>query len=93
MGRTIRTITDAYHHEEQILTKFRRGLRKTDQISFDDLMVSVRKHMAAASLATDALPMEMFLLAMLLEQQKELKRMAMQIEMLAADGLEDGAND
>ncbi len=84
MGRTIRTITDAYHHEEQILTQFRRGLRRVDQVSFDELMASVRKHMAAASLATDALPMEMFLLAMLLEQQKEIRRMVIRIETLEA---------
>ena len=63
MGKSVRTITDAYHLEAQVLANFRRGLRRQDQAVLDELMSFTHKHLSAASLATDALPMEMFLLA------------------------------
>lgn len=82
MGKTVRTITDAYDHELSLLSNFRRGLRRSDQLIFDQLAVFSRKHLAAASLAADALPMEMFLLTMNIEQQKEIQRLNNRIELL-----------
>ena len=82
MGKSARTITDAYHHEGQVLSNFRRGLRRTDQQVLDELLSYSHRHLAAASLAADALPMEMFLLGMLIEQQKEIEHLKNQIERL-----------
>jgi hypothetical protein len=39
-----------------------------------------RKHLAAAAFAADALPMETFLLAMLIEEHKENLRLNQEIE-------------
>lgn len=82
MGKTVRTITDSYHYESEMMRNFRRGLRRSDQLVLDELMVYSRKHLAAASLAADALPMEMFLLSMLIEQQKQLVQLRARIELL-----------
>ena len=83
MGKSVRTATDAYHYEMSILQNFRRGLRRRDQLVFDELMTFCRSHLAAASLATDALPMEMFLLAMNIEQQKEIELLKIENERLS----------
>ncbi|NSW51110.1 MAG: hypothetical protein HPY85_01230 [Anaerolineae bacterium] len=82
MGKSVRTITDAYHLEGQILSNFRRGLRRQDQAVLDELLSYTHKHLAAASLASDALPMEMFLLAMILEQQKEIEALRVRLQRL-----------
>lgn len=82
MGKSVSTITDAYHREAQTLARFRRGLRRSDQLILDELLSYTHKHLSAASLATDALPMEMFLLAMLIEQQKEIELLKTRIERL-----------
>jgi hypothetical protein len=87
MGKSVQTITDAYHHEAQILSNFRRGLRRTDQHVLDELLSQSHRHLAAASLAADALPMEMFLLGMLIEQQKEINHLKDQIERLEQSAL------
>jgi len=82
MGKSVRTITDSYHLEAQVLASFRRGLRRTDQAVLDELLSYSHKHLAAASLATDALPMEMFLLAMIIEQKKEIEALRVQVQRL-----------
>jgi hypothetical protein len=82
MGKSVRTITDSFHLEAQVLSNFRRGLRRQDQAVLDDLLGFTHQHLAAASLATDALPMEMFLLAMIIEQQKEIAALQVQLERL-----------
>lgn len=80
MGRTLPTITDAFYREQESFNRFRRALRRSDQKVLDDLFASARLHLAAASYAADALPMETFLLAMLLEQHKEVMRLRAQVE-------------
>ena len=87
MGKSVRTITDSYHHETQVLAKFRRGLRRSDQRILDELLSYTHRHLAAASLAADALPMEMFLLAMVIEQQKECELLKNRIERLEQSAL------
>ena len=46
-----------------------------DQRLFDILFAGARKHTAAVSQATHALPFESILLAMLLEQAREIERL------------------
>jgi hypothetical protein len=48
-----------------------RALRRTDQLALDDLFAADHTHLAAAAYAANALPFEAFLLAMLLEEHKE----------------------
>lgn len=84
MGRTLPTITDALRIEQGNLNGFRRALRRSDQRAMDDLLIHVRKHLAAVSCAEDALPMEMFLLSMLIEEHKTIQNLQYQIEALQA---------
>jgi hypothetical protein len=60
--------------------RFRRALRRGDQRVLDDLLDAAQKHLSAAAYAAHALPFEMFLLAMLLEQRKEVLRLRQQME-------------
>ena len=80
MGRTIQSITQAFLEEEQAFARFRRALRRCDQLVLDDLFASARQHLAAAAYASHALPFEVFLLSMLLEEHKEVVRLRQQIE-------------
>jgi hypothetical protein len=82
MGRTMPSITQAFIEEEQAFTRFRRALRRSDQQALDDLFASARQHLAAAAYASHALPMETFLLSMLLEQHKEVMRLRTEVEAL-----------
>jgi hypothetical protein len=75
MGRTLPSITQTYYHELESFSRFRRALRRRDQLALDDLMGTAQKHLAAAAFAAHAAPFEIFLLAMLLEEHKEVMRL------------------
>jgi hypothetical protein len=75
MGRTLPSITQLFLNEQESFTRFRRALRRSDQAAFDDLFAAARQHLAAAAYASHALPFEVFLLAMLLEEHKEVMRL------------------
>ncbi|HEX2989103.1 MAG TPA: hypothetical protein VHO49_00420 [Anaerolineales bacterium] len=75
MGRTLASITQAFLDEESSFAKFRRALRRSDQLVLDDLFASARQHLAAAAYASHALPFETILLCMLLEEHKEVIRL------------------
>jgi len=72
MGRTLPTITQQIAETESMLRGFRRTLRRSDQYILDGLFASARRHIAVISQADALLPFETVLLAMLLEQAKEL---------------------
>ena len=82
MGRTLPSATQLMLNEEAALSRFRRALRREDQLAFDDLFTSAQKHISAAAYAAHALPFETFLMAMLLEEHKEVLRMRKIIEIL-----------
>ena len=86
MGRTVPSTTLAFLEEQDSLKRFRRGLRRTDQLALDELLVSARLHLAAAAYAAYPLPLETFLLSMLLEEHKELMRLRALIESLPKPG-------
>jgi len=75
MGRTLPSITQVFIQEQESLSRFRRALRRSDQVALDDLFAAARQHLAAAAYAGHALPFEIFLLAMLLEEHKEVMRL------------------
>jgi len=68
--------------EEVALSRFRRALRREDQLVFDDLFTSAQKHVSAAAYAAHILPFEAFLMAMLLEEHKEVMRLRSIVETL-----------
>ncbi len=82
MGNVTPTITDILHREEANLARFRRALRREDQIVFDDLCTAAYKHRAAAAYAGHLLPFETFLLAMQIEDHKEVMRLREEIKLL-----------
>ena len=85
MGRTIPTITEMFHRKRKAFRGFRGAIRRSDQRAMDELFVMVRQHMAAASYAAHPLPMETFLLSMLLEEHKKVERYTALIEKLEGE--------
>lgn len=83
MGRTLPSITQVFHEEQEALARFRRALRRSDQRAFDDLFDAAQKHLSAAAYAAHVLPFEVFLLAMLLEEHKEVLRLRDHVQVLS----------
>lgn len=84
MGRTVLTITQHLNETENLLSSFRRTLRRSDQYIFDGLFASARRHIAAIGQAESLLPFESAQLAMLLEQAKEIAVLRQELEQLKA---------
>ena len=80
MGRTVPAITLEFMRQQKAFEGFRRALKRNDHLALDELFVSVKKHTAEAAHAAHALPFEIFLLSMLLEEHKEVMRLREQIE-------------
>ncbi len=79
MGRTLPSITQAFLHEQQALGRFRRALRLEDQRALDDLLAAAKQHLAASAYASHLLPFEVMLLAMLVEEHKQVLRLKAQV--------------
>jgi hypothetical protein len=89
MGRTLPAIAQVFLQEQESYARFRRALRRSDQLALDDLFAEAQQHLAAASYAAHALPFETFLLAMLLEEHKQIIALRHRVEELShvsADG-------
>jgi hypothetical protein len=72
MGRSLPTITQQLSETEAALTGFRRSLRRGDQYILEGMFAGARQHTAAISQTDALLPLEAILLAILLEQAREL---------------------
>ena len=79
-GERLPSITQVFLQEEDGLRRFRRALRRADQLALDELLDAAQQHLAAAAYAGSALPFEIFLLAMLLEEHKEVTRLREMME-------------
>ena len=82
MGRTLPTISQQFNEADAAFSRYRRALRRSDQVALDDLFAAARKHLAAASYAAHILPFEVFLLSMLLEEHKEVMRLRQKVDEL-----------
>ena len=80
MGRTTAFIKQIFLDEQGSYSRFRRALRRSDQLVLDELFAAARQHLAAAAYASHALPFEVFLLSMLLEEHKEVMRLRKMVE-------------
>ena len=80
MGRTIPSANQYLVQEQESFNRFRRALRRSDQLVLDALFVAARKHSAAVAYASHALPFEVALLSMLLEEHKEMMRLQQLLE-------------
>jgi hypothetical protein len=81
-------MTMVFFQEQDSFARFRRALRRSDQRALDELFAAAHHHVAAAAYAAHPLPFETFLLAMLLEEHKEVQRLRYVLE---AAGLVDAA--
>ncbi|MBE7486702.1 hypothetical protein HS121_00365 [bacterium] len=75
MGRTIPTFTNYLENEISSWTSFRRALTREDREAFDQLFRYAKLHIAEASCAARPIPFDALVLAILLEQQKEIRRL------------------
>ena len=82
MGRTIPSANQYLIQEQEAFSQFRRALRRSDQLVLDSLFAAARKHSAAVAYASHALPFEVALLSMLLEEHKEVLRLQQLLEEL-----------
>lgn len=82
MGRTLASATQVLIHEEGAFGRFKRALRHSDQLALDDLFNSAQNHLSATAYAAHTLPFESFLLAMLLEEHKEVMKLRQAVEEL-----------
>ena len=85
MGRTLPLYHPGLSPRTGIFARFRHALRRSDQQALDDLFAYAHQHLAAAAYASHALPFEIFLLAMLLEEHKEVKRLQQEISEMQSD--------
>lgn len=75
MGRTLPSSTQVFQQIEASLSRFRRALRREDQLVLDELFNYAQKHLAEAGYAANMMPFETHLLSMLLEEHKEVIRL------------------
>ena len=75
MGRNNDTFTLVIDRNKETWSKFRRALRKEDQIHFDEMWRAPKIHLAAGAFIANEVPHESILMAMLLEQYKRIKQL------------------
>ena len=83
MGRTLPTVTQQLTDTEAALARFRRTLRRSDQYVLDGLFAAARRHTAAISQTDALLPFEAALMAILLEQAKEIAVLRQKVDLLS----------
>ena len=86
MGRTVLPYSHVWEEERSRWQKFRRALRREDQIQFDRLFESARLHLQAGVYASNPWPLESILLSMLLEHQKALCALTERLKQLESSG-------
>jgi hypothetical protein len=84
MGRNNDTFTLVIDRNREAWSKFRRALRKEDQMLFDELWRAPKIHLAAGAFIAREVPLESIFMAMLLEQYKRIKRLEQAEEMFPA---------
>ncbi len=82
MDDTFPTITEQLTETESALARFRRTLRRSDQQVMDGMFEKARRHAKAISLSDSLLPFESILLAIVLEQAKELAVLRQEADVL-----------
>ncbi len=84
MGRTVLPYSQVWEAERQRWQKFRRALRREDQVHLDRLFELARLHLQAGVYASNPWPLESLFLSMLLEHQKVLSALEERLRQLEA---------
>lgn len=79
MGRTVTPYSQEYAAFQQRAQKFRRTLRTEDQLLLDEILELGRLHLQGGVYAAAPLPLESFLLGILIEQRKLLQHIQTQL--------------
>lgn len=80
MGRTLGTFRMLLDRLELEWADFRRALSGREQDRFDRLWLQARRHASASGNAAPLNPMEAALLAMLLEHERRIEHLEMELE-------------
>jgi hypothetical protein len=86
MGRTVLPFSQALEREYEDWKKFRRALRREDQQVLDRLFDRARIHVQAGSYASRPWPLETIMISILLEQEKELAELRVELASLKEEG-------
>lgn len=89
MGRTVLPFSRVLEEEFQEWRKFRRGLRKEDQLFLDRLFEKARLHVQAGVYASRPWPFETILISILLEHEKALAELKEKLRALEKGSKED----
>ncbi len=91
MGRTVLPYSQVWEEERERWRKFRRALRKEDQVHLDRLFELARLHLQAGVYAANPWPLESMLMAMLLEHEKAISAVKERLQRLEAKQERDSA--
>jgi hypothetical protein len=75
MGRNNDTFTLIIDRQRDTWGKFRRALRKEDQMLFDEMWRAPKLHLAAGAFIASETPLLTIIMSMLLEQYKMIRRL------------------
>lgn len=89
MGRTVLPFSRVLEQEVQEWKKFRRGLRKEDQLFLDHLFEKARLHAQAGVYASKPWPFETILISILLEHEKALSELREKLKLLEKESKEN----
>ncbi|MGQ9509636.1 MAG: hypothetical protein ACUVTN_09600 [Thermodesulfobacteriota bacterium] len=89
MGRTVLPFSRVLEQEVQEWKKFRRGLRKEDQLFLDRLFEKARLHAQAGVYASRPWPFETILISILLEHEKALSELKEKLKLLEKESKEN----
>jgi hypothetical protein len=81
MGRTVPTYVQLISEQTEKWYKFRRALRREDQLHFDRLVASTRFYSPAGTFQTSDDPREAIVLSMLLDLQKRVAGLEARLKM------------
>lgn len=79
MGRTLPTFNTFLQGEIEAWAPFRRALRSEERDAFDRLFTRARRHAAEAGNTARAVPFDALVMAILLEQELEIRRLGAEI--------------
>lgn len=82
MGRTIVPYSIQINRIKQRFQAFRKTLRREDQEIFDELMRHPKMHVQAGVMAAFPNPNDPVIMSILLEQQKQIKQLQYQLNLL-----------
>jgi hypothetical protein len=82
MGRTLTPYSQEYEAFQQRAQKFRRALRQEDQLILDEILELGRLNLQSGVYAAAPLPLESFLLAILVEYKKTINHLQQQLTVL-----------